>query len=69
MVELPKPDKRYKLGRIAKDKKGKYRGHPDTVIPKVMEIPKNAPLSMQLNPPLLADQVLVAYMEKKGLFK
>lgn len=61
-VELPKPDRRYKVGRIAKDSRGNYRGHPDTVELKRMPVPPQAPLNIQLNPPLVASKELAKFL-------
>ena len=58
VLELPKPDKRYKVGNIKKDKSGKLRGNPKTVELKRLQVPSNAPLSMQLNPPYVISQEL-----------
>ena len=58
VLELPKPDKRYKVRNIKKDKSGKLRGNPKTVELKRLQVPSNAPLSMQLNPPYVMSQEL-----------
>lgn len=62
---LPKSDKRYKAGKISKDKKGMYRGNPVTVELKRMDIPQSAPIEMQLNPPLVASAELAAFLKGK----
>ena len=67
-IQLPKPDKRYKVGKIVKDKHGDYRGHPLTVIPKSVEILTNSYIdnvAMQLNPPIVVSTEL-AELIKKG---
>ena len=65
MIELPKADKRYKSGNIAKDSKGKYRGNPDTVTLRRMTIPEAAPIHMQLNPPLIATPELAEFIKEQ----
>lgn len=65
IIELPKADKRYKVGNIAKDRTGQLRGNPLTVTPRVMDIPKSAPLSMQLNPPLVISNELADLLEEQ----
>lgn len=65
MIELPKADKRYKPGNIAKDSKGKYRGHPDTVTLRRMTIPEAAPMYMQLNPPLIVTPELAEFIKER----
>lgn len=65
MIDLPKPDKRYKVGNIAKDNKGKFRGHPDTVELRPMPLPPGAPLHIQLNPPLVATIELARFLNRK----
>lgn len=62
---LPKPDKRYKVGKIVKDSKGVFRGHPDTVELKRMPLPPNAPPHIQLNPPLVATIELARFLKGK----
>ena len=57
-VLLPKPDKRYKVGSIKLDKNGRYRGHPDTVDLKHIQIPQGAPITMQMNPPFVISREL-----------
>jgi len=64
-IKLPKSDKRYKVGNIQKDKRGNLRGNPETVELKRMEVPNNAPLYMQLNPPLTISPELAKIIEKK----
>lgn len=67
-IELPKSDKRYKPGKIVKDAKGKYRGHPLTVIPKTMEIINSTHhdmLKYQLNPPIVISSELADYIAPK----
>lgn len=64
-IELPKPDKRYKVGNIAKDSKGNLRGHPDTVSPKRMVVPTSAPIHMQLNPPIIVSKELARLIVPK----
>ncbi len=61
-IELPKSDKRYRVGNIQLDKKGRYRGHPDTVELKRMPLPPEAPLHIQLNPPLVMTADLVRHL-------
>jgi len=64
-IILPKSDKRFTTGKIVVDKHGRARGNPLTVELKTMDIPPTAPLSMQLNPPLIASQELAYYIEKE----
>ena len=67
-TELPKPDKRYKVGKIVKDKKGTYRGHPLTVIPKSMEIMNNLHrdnIALTLNPPIVISAELAEHLKGK----
>ena len=67
VIELPKPDKRYKVGKIVKDKKGNYRGHPTTVIPKTMEILHAThidALKYQLNPPKVVSGERADYIKE-----
>jgi len=61
MIELPKPDKRYKPGKIVRDKNGVFRGHPDSVTLKTA----NMPNELQLNPPLIATPELAKFIEKR----
>lgn len=61
-IKLPKPDKRYKVGKIVEDGKGNYRGHPDTVELKRMPLPPQAPIHLQLNPPLVASRELASFL-------
>lgn len=66
MIELPKPDKRYNPGKIVKDKKGVYRGHPITVTPKRAEILNNAhidAIKYNLNPPIIVSGELAAFLK------
>lgn len=63
-TELPKSDKRYKVGFIKQDKKGRWRGNPDTVELKRMVIPSSAPIHMQLNPPLVMTKELAKHVAK-----
>ena len=65
MIELPKSDKRYRVGHIVKDKKGAYRGHPDTVKLKRMPVPPEAPIDIQLNPPLVAIKELAIFLNRE----
>lgn len=61
-IQLPKSDKRYGKGKIVKDSKGTFRGHPDTVELKSMSIPTSAPLHLQLSPPLIATAELAKFL-------
>lgn len=61
-IELPKSDKRYRVGNIKTDNKGKARGNPETVELRPMPIPANAPIEMQLNPPLVISNELAEYL-------
>ena len=65
MIELPKADRRYKSGNIAKDSKGRYRGNPDTVTLRRMTIPEVAPMYMQLNPPLIVTPELAEFIKEQ----
>lgn len=68
-IELPKPDKRYKVGKIVKDEKGAYRGHPLMVIPKRAEMLANQyhdNIAYNLNPPIVISAELAVYLERKG---
>ena len=61
IIELPKPDKRYRVGNIAKDKHGELRGHPLTVTPRHMDMLTTLQsdfLSMQLQPPVVISREL-----------
>lgn len=72
MIELPKPDKRYKVGKIVKDKKGNYRGHPTTVIPKTMDILTNIHLdnyALSLYPPKIVSHELAEYITAQSKIK
>ena len=64
-IEMPKSDKRYRIGNIAKDKNGRYRGNPATVELKRMPLPPEAPLHMQLNPPLVASIELARHLKRR----
>jgi hypothetical protein len=66
MIDLPKPDNRYKPGKIVKDKKGMYRGHSQTVELKRMTVPSEAPAHVQLNPPLVATKELAEHLSKSS---
>lgn len=61
-IQLPKPDKRYGNGKIGKDSKGTFKGHPETVELKRMSIPANSLLHIQLNPPLIATAELAKFL-------
>lgn len=65
VIKLPKPDKRYKIGNIAKDKKGNYRGHPETVELKPMPLPPSAPYEVRLRPPLVMTADLVRHLKRR----
>lgn len=58
-MPLPKADKRYKIGTIKKDKKGRYRGHPKTVLPTRIE----TALIGILNPPIVISEVLSRHLK------
>lgn len=66
VIELPRADKRYKIGAIKLDKKGRLRGHPETVNVRFLKIPVDAPMSMQLNPPIIISAVLARSI-KEGI--
>ncbi|MBH1979953.1 hypothetical protein I8H89_00355 [Candidatus Saccharibacteria bacterium] len=65
MIVLPKQDKRYKVGNISKDNKGKYRGHPDTVAVRFIEVglERNAPTAMNMNPPIVVSDELGKFLK------
>jgi hypothetical protein len=73
-IELPKPDKRFKVGNIKKDKKGQYRGNPTTVQlqrlePLLGELNKHVDqyhelLKLQLNPPIIIGPELASHLAK-----
>ena len=70
MIGLPKPDKRYKKGKIKKDNKGVYRGNPETVTPKFIDLPYElTPNDMALvsaaNPPMIVSPELAKYIQRK----
>lgn len=68
VIELPKADRRYKPGSIKKDKKGQYRGHPDTVRMKYLVIPHNSyGLPFSLNPPKIVSIELGKWLKKHSL--
>lgn len=67
IIELPKPDKRYKVGNIAKDKHGELRGHPLTVTPSHMDMLTTLQsdfLSMQLRPPIVISRELAERLDE-----
>lgn len=58
IITFPRADKRYKPGKITKDTKGKFRGHPETVQLKVMDLPT-------LNPPIVISRELARHLGEK----
>ncbi|RYF61360.1 MAG: hypothetical protein EOO27_02305 [Comamonadaceae bacterium] len=64
-IQLPKPDRRYKVGKISADSKGNLRGHPDTVTVKRMDIPATAPEWMKLNPPMVVSEEFITSIKLK----
>lgn len=60
VYELPKPDKRFKPGHI-KMVNGKWRGHPDTVVPRQMDVPV-ADVELRLRPPYVISDALAKHV-------
>lgn len=50
-------DKRFKKGYI-KQTGNELRGHPDTLDMQRMSVPANAPMELQLNPPIVVSAEL-----------
>ena len=57
-----RPDKRYKLGNVVKDKKGALRGHPKTIY---MERYYADTVMLQMNPPIVISSELGAAIKKE----
>lgn len=66
VIILPKTDKRYSPGHIAKDNKGRYRGHPDTVTPKLFIVgtDRDYPTASNLNPPMIVSGELANHIRE-----